>query len=205
MHQSKGLQYPVVHLPFASMNFVRSVDVARYHDDAGTRMVDVAGGGADWSAHERAHLTEEAGEELRDLYVALTRAQSQVVTWWAPTRNTPDGGLHRLLFGRQPGAGRGARHQGVKDDDYAARILGLLAELGGPSPEVSAVADERPRRRRPAKPARPGGARLRPRGRHRVAPHVVLRADPGAGAARAGSAPKPRASRRTTSRRPSAA
>ena len=32
VHQSKGLQYPVVHLPFASMKYVWPVDVARYHD-----------------------------------------------------------------------------------------------------------------------------------------------------------------------------
>jgi exodeoxyribonuclease V beta subunit len=144
VHQSKGLQYPVVHLPFASMNFVRSVDVARYHDELGTRMVDVAGGGSAWAAHEQAHLTEEAGEELRDLYVALTRAQSQVVTWWAPTRNTPDGGLHRVVFGRQPGQVDVPDSQAVKDDEYAAKILGLLGELGGPSPEVSVVADDAP-------------------------------------------------------------
>jgi exodeoxyribonuclease V beta subunit len=144
VHQSKGLQYPVVHLPFVSMNFVRPVDVARYHDEAGRRMIDVAGRGAAWSAHEVAHLTEEAGEELRDLYVALTRAQSQVVTWWAPTRNTPDGGLHRLLFGRQPDHAEVPDNQGVKDDDYVTRILGLLGELGGPSPEVSVVADDVP-------------------------------------------------------------
>jgi exodeoxyribonuclease V beta subunit len=144
VHQSKGLQYPVVHLPFASMNFVRSVDVARYHDADGTRMVDVSGGGGEWASHERAHLAEEAGEELRDLYVALTRAQSQVVTWWAPTRNTPDGGLHRLLLGRQPGQDAVPDTQPVKDDAYAARVLGLLGELGGPSPEVSTVADDVP-------------------------------------------------------------
>jgi exodeoxyribonuclease V beta subunit len=144
VHQSKGLQYPVVHLPFASMRFVRSVDVARYHDEHGTRTVDVSGGGPEWPAHEQAHLGEEAGEELRDLYVALTRAQSQVVTWWAPTRNTPDGGLHRLLFGRQPGQAEVPDSQGVKDDEYVARILGLLHELGGPSPEVSTVSDAAP-------------------------------------------------------------
>jgi exodeoxyribonuclease V beta subunit len=142
VHQSKGLQYPVVHLPFVSMNFVRSVDVARYHDEQGVRMVDVAGGGDGWSEHERAHLSEEAGEELRDLYVALTRAQSQVVTWWAPTRNTPDGGLHRLLFGRRPGQADVPDTQGVKDDEYVTRILGLLDELGGPSPELSVVAED---------------------------------------------------------------
>jgi exodeoxyribonuclease V beta subunit len=140
VHQSKGLQYPVVHLPFASMTFVRPVDVARYHDPDGTRRVDVSGGGPDWTAHEQAHLAEEGGEELRDLYVALTRAQSQVVTWWAPTANTPCGGLHRLLLGRQPEQPVVPDKQAVKDDDYVTRVLGLLEELGGPAREDSVVA-----------------------------------------------------------------
>ena len=144
VHQSKGLQYPVVHLPFASMTYVWPVDVARYHEADGTRMLDVAGGGAGWPAHEQAHLREEAGEELRDLYVALTRAQSQVVTWWAPTANTPNGGLHRLLFGRQPGQSAVPDAQAVKDDDYVTKILGLLDQLGGPSPEDSVVSVETP-------------------------------------------------------------
>jgi exodeoxyribonuclease V beta subunit len=144
VHQSKGLEYPVVHLPFASMRFVRSVEVARYHDDAGTRTVDVSGGGPGWSAHEQAHLGEEAGEELRDLYVALTRAQSQVVTWWAPTRNTPDGGLHRLLLGRRPEQAEVPDAQEVKDDAYVSRVLGLLAELGGPEPELSTASHASP-------------------------------------------------------------
>jgi exodeoxyribonuclease V beta subunit len=144
VHQSKGLQYPVVHLPFVAMNFVRSVEVARYHDEAGTRMLDVSGGGATWGAHAEAHLHEEAGEELRDLYVALTRAQSQVVTWWAPTANTQHGGLHRILFGRQPGQPDVPDQQDVRDDDYAGRVLEMLGELGGPVPEPSEIAAEVP-------------------------------------------------------------
>jgi exodeoxyribonuclease V beta subunit len=144
VHQSKGLQYPVVHLPFASMTYVWPVDVARYHEADGTRMLDVAGGGGAWPAHEQAHLHEEAGEELRDLYVALTRAQSQVVTWWAPTANTPNGGLHRLLFGRQPGQSAVPDSQAVRDDDYVTKVLGLLDQLGGPSPEESVVSTDTP-------------------------------------------------------------
>ena len=46
---------------------------------------------------------EDAGEELRLTYVALTRAQSQVVTWWGPSQNAANSGLSRLLFGRTPG------------------------------------------------------------------------------------------------------
>ena len=116
-------------------------------------MLDVAGGGAAWPAHEQAHLHEEAGEELRDLYVALTRAQSQVVTWWAPTANTQNGGLHRLLFGRQPGQSAVPDAQAVKDDDYVTKVLGLLDQLGGPSPEESVVSTEAPVAGAPVRPA----------------------------------------------------
>ena len=77
--------------------------------------------GATWAAHEQAHLREEAGEELRDLYVALTRAQSQVVTWWAPTAQHPARRPPPAAVRAPAGAGRRARQPGVKDDDYAAQ------------------------------------------------------------------------------------
>jgi exodeoxyribonuclease V beta subunit len=47
-------------------------------------------------------MTEERGEDLRLLYVALTRAKSQVVAWWAPSRNTPGSPLQRLLLHDDP-------------------------------------------------------------------------------------------------------
>jgi len=140
VHGSKGLQYPITYLPFAYQSFAFDTDIALYHDD-GRRTLDVAGSGPGWEEHLALHRAEEAGEELRDLYVALTRAQSQVVTWWAPTHNTRIGGLHRLLFGRQPGTPEVPDSVDVRDDEYAARVLGLIADLGGPSVELSEVAD----------------------------------------------------------------
>ena len=140
VHQSKGLQYPVVHLPFVSMKYVWPVEVARFHDADDVRTLDVSGSGPSWKPHADAHLREEAGEELRDLYVALTRAQSQVVTWWAPTAITPTGGLHRLLFGRRPDQAEVPDEMAIKDDDYVAAVLGMLDQLGGPSPELSTPA-----------------------------------------------------------------
>ncbi|WP_344774964.1 UvrD-helicase domain-containing protein [Nocardioides panacisoli] len=141
VHGSKGLEYPVTYLPFAYQLYQFPVDVARFHDAAGRRTLDVSGAGPQWNDHARLHQGEELGEELRDLYVALTRAQSQVVTWWAPTSNTAAGGLHRLLFGRQPGIAEVPDQQQVGDDDYAARVLALIEELGGPAAEVSVVAE----------------------------------------------------------------
>ncbi|MBO0845665.1 MAG: UvrD-helicase domain-containing protein [Nocardioides sp.] len=144
LHQSKGLQYPIVYLPFVSMLASRRPSVALYHDADGRRTLDVSGAGSAWNANVREHRREEAGEELRDLYVALTRAQSQVVTWWAPTFITADGGLHRLLFGRRPGQAEVPDTQVVKDDDYVTHVLGLLHELGGPSPELSVISEGAP-------------------------------------------------------------
>jgi exodeoxyribonuclease V beta subunit len=141
VHGSKGLEYPVTYLPFAYQLYQFPVEVAQFHDTAGVRTLDVSGAGPQWSDHVARHQGEELGEELRDLYVALTRAQSQVVTWWAPTSNTATGGLHRLLFGRQPGVPDVPDQQQVGDDDYAARVLALIEELGGPAAEVSVVAD----------------------------------------------------------------
>src|SRR5690606_36553902 len=70
-----------------------------------TRCRDVGGESADnpgWSESVSRHKSEEAGESLRLLYVAMTRAQSQVVAWWSPSNNTATSALHRLLFGRGP-------------------------------------------------------------------------------------------------------
>ena len=51
----------------------------------------------------RRAVVEESGEDLRLLYVAMTRAQSQLVTWWLPSaKNTEIAPLHRMAFGRRP-------------------------------------------------------------------------------------------------------
>ncbi|GAA4710714.1 DNA helicase/exodeoxyribonuclease V, beta subunit (EC 3.1.11.5) [Promicromonospora umidemergens] len=140
VHGSKGLQYPVVYLPFGYDNYSRPVEIALYHDERGARTIDVSGSGAHWDAHGARHRAEEDGEELRKLYVALTRARSQVVAWWAPTSSTPTSGLHRLVFGRVPGTREVPGTQPVKDDAYVTRVLRLLEELGGPAAELAVPA-----------------------------------------------------------------
>jgi len=140
IHGSKGLQYPVVYLPFAYQHYAFPTEVARFHDpQTGARTIDVAGRGGSWPDHLARHHAEESGEELRDLYVALTRAQSQVVAWWAPTSNTPTGGLHRLIFGRGPGVAAVPDTVDVVDDEFAARVMSSLERHGGPVAEISRI------------------------------------------------------------------
>ena len=105
VHTSKGLEFPVVLVPFAWNNWRPDKDPATavFHDDNGQRARDVGGPGSpDWSAHVSANKREEIDDELRLTYVALTRSQSHLVLWWAPTSNTPAAPLHRLLLNKVP-------------------------------------------------------------------------------------------------------
>ena len=54
-------------------------------------------GAPGFDAARDAERADEAGEDLRLLYVAATRAISRLVLWWAPTWNTRSSPLHRLL------------------------------------------------------------------------------------------------------------
>ncbi len=104
VHTSKGLEFPVVLVPYGwdvggGGNKER---VPRGHrgDD---RVLFV--GGRDAPGYRQAcdrEDEEDAGEELRLLYVAVTRAVSRLVLWWAPSWNTADSPLHRLLFADDP-------------------------------------------------------------------------------------------------------
>jgi len=142
IHGSKGLEYPVVYVPYAFNFYERPATTALFHDrsvpGALRRVIDVGGSGRQWSYSLAAHQAEDAGEDLRKLYVALTRAQSQIVTWWAPADGTARSALHRMVFGRRPGDREVQPSAPVQTDERAAEILGLIEmHFGGPSAEVA--------------------------------------------------------------------
>ncbi|MGN6781498.1 MAG: UvrD-helicase domain-containing protein [Marmoricola sp.] len=130
IHGSKGLQYPIVYLPLLFNRWIADSDeVLLFHDPSGRRCLDVGGAGPT-SAAARAALAEDAAEELRLTYVALTRAQSQVVTWWAPTRDARNSGLTRLLFGRSAGQAEVPDVTEAPADDDAATALERWQQAG---------------------------------------------------------------------------
>lgn len=136
LHASKGLQYPVVYLPFAFDRWVKDPDILLLHDDSGRRLLDVGGGGsAGRQDRLRRAAREEAGEALRLLYVGLTRAQSQVILWWAGSKNTQYSALHRLIFGRKPGVAAVPDSVPGVSDAEAAQRFSELESRGGPSVE----------------------------------------------------------------------
>jgi exodeoxyribonuclease V beta subunit len=138
IHGSKGLQFPVVYLPFVSDLYPRTPQVPLFHDEEGRRCLDVSGSD---SPHAEAAVAEEAGEDLRLLYVAMTRAQSQLVAWWLPSaKNTTCAPLHRLLYGRQPGGVDVPREATVHADDRALEIAQHWQDAGGPHVETVQIA-----------------------------------------------------------------
>nr|WP_239579084.1 UvrD-helicase domain-containing protein [Microlunatus panaciterrae] len=136
VHRSKGLEFPVVYLPEAWDRHVGDDDgqplslhqpvTATATAPAGAeRCVLDLGGRSGPGRSERLgrYRHEDAGEELRLLYVALTRAQCQVVTWWAPTRNTPSSSLQRFLFGPRRAGVEPALTYEVDDEPFTLRHL----------------------------------------------------------------------------------
>jgi exodeoxyribonuclease V beta subunit len=154
IHASKGLEYPVVYLPALADRNVPKPSTPLFHDADGQRCVNVGGGaGSGWNDHVHRWLDEEAGEWLRLLYVAVTRAQSQVVAWWAPTRNTPASPLHRMLQGRRPGTAEVPPEFQNRTDDEAAAVFAAWQAEGGPVPEPAEPDETSAEPLRPAAPA----------------------------------------------------
>lgn len=135
IHKSKGLEYPVVVLPFAAWRGeppTRGLVARDFHDAQGrparawTRKDVLEPAQADAIAPQVQR--EEQAEQQRQLYVALTRAKHALHVVWSRNAQAETTALHWILHaGEQTGR--------AKDTlDYAgmqARIEQLAAQSGG--------------------------------------------------------------------------
>jgi exodeoxyribonuclease V beta subunit len=141
IHRSKGLEFPIVFLPFLwDMGRMRDDDEpVFFHDDAGTGQIDVGLEGPEYREHKERYKREQRGEDLRLAYVALTRARHQAIAWWVPTWDCRDSPLARLLFARDVHGNIAAELRRTPEDTV---VDTRLAELQARAPH--AIAIERP-------------------------------------------------------------
>ncbi|MFI7524995.1 UvrD-helicase domain-containing protein [Nocardia salmonicida] len=138
VHASKGLEFPIVYLPFTWDSAKNPYPATLlFHDDNGTRVLDIGGKEAPGYGERQLRCeAEESGEELRLLYVALTRAMCQVVAWWAPAVTTGAAPLHRMMLGRRPGSAQVPRRAEIPADTAAAQ---RISEWAAPATDVISV------------------------------------------------------------------
>ncbi|MBB3103294.1 exodeoxyribonuclease V subunit beta [Azomonas macrocytogenes] len=149
IHTSKGLEYPLVFCPFLwdGRLLGKQRDSARCHDDQGQPLVDL---GSDVLEHNLQRARAEVfAEQLRLVYVALTRPRNRLWLHWGPVNlckpkkdgSLADEGLHTsalawLLHGRDL-AGDNALSElaghlaGLDETGLRAEIEELVALCGG--------------------------------------------------------------------------
>ncbi len=143
IHRSKGLEFPIVYCPATWDGRGSLSEVPVFHDpaQANRRTIDVAHEGNEFNKHQKLELEEGRGEDLRLLYVALTRACHQAIVWWAGANDSQHSPLARLLFDRDPDGlvpPYGAKVRGDDEVEAAARALGrrVAVERVGAPPAV---------------------------------------------------------------------
>ncbi|MEA2119951.1 exodeoxyribonuclease V subunit beta [Halovibrio sp. HP20-50] len=152
IHKSKGLEYPLVFLPFiANHRPVSDTDLPlRWHDSDGTLQLSLSADEATLATADR----ERLGEDLRKLYVALTRARHATWLGLAPLKGSENSAIGHLINGGKaiaPSAFTHALGELVKGSDIDLSAAPELTSLRfTPAPEQQALGNART----PLRPAR---------------------------------------------------
>ena len=141
VHRVKGLQYPIVFVPFTpSLDARAPTRPWIYHDDAGRAWLDFAL--AD-DRHKADAALEARAEALRLLYVALTRAEQACYFAWGAIKGAQNSALAWLLHagqGIEPGniAGPGSKLPDWLTEGAVHAALTRWAEAAGDAVRVTA-------------------------------------------------------------------
>lgn len=98
IHKSKGLEFPIVFCPFWHNSELNSKTIAcAFHDPHSDNTLTLAIGSEVINKNRQLIETELLAENMRLLYVALTRAKSCCYVVWGKLRNTESSALAYLL------------------------------------------------------------------------------------------------------------
>ncbi len=134
IHRSKGLEYPVVFLPFCAprdWDRIAKGEVV-FHAEAPDTPLCLDLGSDDVETHRALYLRELQAEELRLFYVAATRARQRCYIAWGAVRGSERGALSWLLHPTPE-----TTSQLLKQED--AVLLAPLQHLANTQPQAIAV------------------------------------------------------------------
>jgi exodeoxyribonuclease V beta subunit len=138
-HASKGLQYPVVFCPFVwdeSLGLRNNQQTYLFHDPQSAYRSVFELGSATFEADQRYYKQEQLAENLRLLYVALTRAQYRCYLPWGKVKRSENAALSWLLHPAQsadldPMEAWHSAYQGLTQVDIQQRLEYLVEHSKG--------------------------------------------------------------------------
>ncbi|MCG6905197.1 MAG: exodeoxyribonuclease V subunit beta [Desulfobacteraceae bacterium] len=102
MHKSKGLEFPVVFCPFTWEGALSREPLLRFHDPDADGRLTLDLGDEHFEAHRIQARTEGLAENLRLLYVAVTRAKQRCYLAWGRISTAETSAPAYLLHGASP-------------------------------------------------------------------------------------------------------
>jgi len=139
IHKSKGLEYPIVFCPFSwdGSKITKSKDPFTFHDEDEHMRLILDLGSAEMERNRRQAERELLAENMRLLYVALTRARNRCYLVWGRF-NEADTSAPAFLF-HQPDSWKpedvvnatGKRVQGLSDDQMRSEMENILGKAVG--------------------------------------------------------------------------
>ncbi|RLJ17788.1 exodeoxyribonuclease V subunit beta [bacterium endosymbiont of Escarpia laminata] len=153
LHTSKGLEYPVVFCPFLwdeQPGFRKGQKSYLFHDPDTDFEPVLELGSANFEKDKIHKAEEDLAENLRLLYVALTRARHRCYLAWGKVKNSENSPLAWLLHAGESSSGESISQwknifKKVSDVAVAQRLDELVEQSGGniliqPLMEINAVA-----------------------------------------------------------------
>jgi len=146
LHASKGLQFPIVFLPFSWGGGLRNFrhEQIIFHDTDRSNQATLDFGSENFQKNRSRACEEELAESLRLLYVGLTRAESRCYIAWGAVNNAETSALAWLLHRPEKISDKGKIEDLIQHfstltyDDFMGR-LNTLTGLGSPHITVQAL------------------------------------------------------------------
>lgn len=138
IHKSKGMEYPVVFCPYiwSGKTAGRKSEYHIFHDKNDNMALTLDAGSDDFSESESVAETENLAEDLRLLYVALTRAKSRCYTLWGRVKGAENTAFAHLVHGDETG-----RVKLPDSDSDVKSVLDAVAAKSGGAVKILPVSE----------------------------------------------------------------